>query len=368
MSIYKRGNVYWFDFVFNGTRFQGSTKQGNQRVAQQIEAAKRTQLAKGEVGIKDRKPIPTFAEFEKKFRAKMETDHAAKPKTVAHYCNGLNRLLEFDRLKAAKLDEIDRQLVDDYIAYRSKATFGKKKKKPIKVASINRELEALRRLLNVAVENRIIGSRPKISRLKGEKGRDRVLDHAEEQAYLMAAKEPLRDFATILVDTGMRPEEVFRMRWENVHFDPAGNARFGRIFNPFGKTANARRNVSMTQRVRALLEMRHVDQGQPSEGWVFPAPTKSGRAESLKSQHAKALKDSKVKPFVLYSLRHTMLTRLGEAGADAFAIQKIAGHSSIVVSQRYVHPTPERLENAFAALEAYNAVQQEKLNAAAKVH
>lgn len=80
--------------------------------------------------------------------------------------------------------------------------------------------------------------------------------------------------------------------------------------------------------------MRHEEQGKPKEGWVFPAPTKSGRLDSLKSQHAKALKDSKVKAFVLYSLRHTMLTRLGEAGADAFAIQKIAGHSSIVVLQR----------------------------------
>lgn len=336
-------------------------------MAQQIEAARRTQLAKGEVGIKDRKPVPTFAEFEKRFRAKMQTDHAAKPKTLLHYTNGLNRLMEFEKLRNAKLDEIDRQLIDDYIAVRSKATFGKKKKRPIKVATINRELEALRRLLNVAVENQIIASHPRISRLKGEKGRDRVLDHAEEQAYLMAAKQPLRDFAAILVDTGMRPEEVFRMRWENVHFDPAGNARFGRIFNPFGKTANARRNVSLTQRVQALLEMRHEQQGKPKEGWVFPAPTKSGRLDSLKSQHAKALKDSKVKPFVLYSLRHTMLTRLGEAGTDAFAIQKIAGHSSIVVSQRYVHPTPERLESAFAALEAYNAVQQQKLEAETKV-
>ena len=63
-----------------------------------------------------------------------------QPKTVAHYVNGLNRLLEFERLRNAKLDEIDRQMVDDYIAVRSKATFGKKVKKPIKVASMNREL------------------------------------------------------------------------------------------------------------------------------------------------------------------------------------------------------------------------------------
>ncbi len=73
--------------------------------------------------------------------------------------------------------------------------------------------------------------------------------------------------------------------------------------------------------------MRFEEQGKPSEGWVFPAKTKSEHVDSLKSQHAKALKDSGVKHFVIYSLRHTMLTRLGEAGVDAFAIQKIAGHS-----------------------------------------
>ena len=40
------------------------------------------------------------------------------------------------------------------------------------------------------------------------------------------------------------------------------------------------------------------------------------------------------KEFVLHSLRHTMLTRLGEAGAEAFTTMKIAGHSSVTVSQR----------------------------------
>jgi site-specific recombinase XerD len=58
-----------------------------------------------------------------------------------------------------------------------------------------------------------------------------------------------------------------------------------------------------------------------------------------------------------------MLTRLGEAGADAFSIQNIAGHSSITISTRYVHPTPERIEGAFTALEAYNARKEEQLKA-----
>jgi hypothetical protein len=39
---------------------------------------------------------------------------------------------------------------------------------------------------------------------------------------------------------------------------------------------------------------------------------------------------------------------------DPYTLQRIAGHSSILISSRYVHPTPERLEDAFARLETYN--------------
>jgi hypothetical protein len=49
-----------------------------------------------------------------------------------------------------------------------------------------------------------------------------------------------------------------------------------------------------------------------------------------------------------------MLTRLGESGAEAFTVQRIGGHSSALIGQRYVHPTPERIEKAFTALETYN--------------
>src|SRR5438270_11937920 len=63
MAIFKRGRIYWYHFVFNGEHIQESTKQGNPRTARQIEAAHRTALAKGEVGIREKKPIPTLATF-----------------------------------------------------------------------------------------------------------------------------------------------------------------------------------------------------------------------------------------------------------------------------------------------------------------
>ena len=100
--------------------------------------------------------------------------------------------------------------------------------------------------------------------------------------------------------------------------------------------------------------MRSLEVSKPKEGWVFPAKTACGHLDRLKSQHTKALRLSGVSHFVLYSLRHTMLTRLGQAGADPFTIQKIAGHSNINISTRYVHPTPEMVERAFEKLEGLN--------------
>ena len=57
---------------------------------------------------------------------------------------------------------------------------------------------------------------------------------------------------------------------------------------------------------------------------------------------------------MLHSLRHTFLTHLGLAGVEAFTIMKLAGHSSVTVSQRYVHPTSQAMEQAVAKLEAMN--------------
>ena len=48
-----------------------------------------------------------------------------------------------------------------------------------------------------------------------------------------------------------------------------------------------------------------------------------------------------------------MLTRLGESGVDAFTIMRIAGHSSVVASQRYIHPAPEAVKRAFERLQSY---------------
>src|SRR2546423_15588506 len=105
MSIFKRGNVYWYHFLFNGEHIQKSTKQGNPRVARQIEAAHRTALAKGEVGIRERKPTPTLGEFCKRVEAFAGPQYQNSPKTLLWYKFGLKTIREAE-IVSRKLDEI----------------------------------------------------------------------------------------------------------------------------------------------------------------------------------------------------------------------------------------------------------------------
>jgi len=57
------------------------------------------------------------------------------------------------------------------------------------------------------------------------------------------------------------------------------------------------------------------------------------------------------KDFVLHSLRHTFLTRLGEGGVDAFTRMRIAGRTTITFLRSIVHTSTEAMERAFDQLE-----------------
>jgi integrase len=364
MAVYKRGRVWWYKFNWNGEPIRESTKQKNKRVAEQIEAAKRTALAKGEAGIKEKPPSPTLVDFAPKFTAAIETTCAEKPATVSFYKEKLRRLIADRQLSGASLDMIDEAVIDGYKQRRTRQL--SRYKRPLSPASVNRELATLRRLLRLAQEWKVLDRVPRIRLLRGERQREFVLSHRLEPEYLEAAPQPLKDVAVLILETGVRPGEAVNLQWPDVYLQPAVHAELGYIAIRTGKSQKAKRNLSLTARAAEMLKARR---GAVKSAWVFPgdSPDTAILGTSLDHQHDDVRAALKLpKDFVIHSLRHTMLTRLGEAGADAFTIMRIAGHSSVTVSQRYVHPTPEGMERAFERLENLNAVKFEQAEAEAK--
>jgi len=240
--IYKRGKFYWYKFMWNGELIRESTKQGNDKIARNMESAHRTALAQGLVGIREKKPIPTLTQFiDNRFEPWAKaTFEKTSPKTwFDWYRVGLRALKARKAFAELPLPEITSEAIAAFAAHRQSE--GKQ------ISTVNSTLRVLRRVLRMAVEWGVLDAAPKVKALPGERHRERVVTPEEEARYLAVASEPLASVATVLVDTGLRPEECFRLRWETITWN---NARHGTLMVTHGKTAAARRLLPMTLRVR----------------------------------------------------------------------------------------------------------------------
>ncbi len=390
--IYKRGKVYWYKFTWYGQLIRESTKQGNDKVARQMEAAHRTSLAKGEVGIRERKKIPALGAF---CKSRVETwakssFETTTPNTWFWFRTNIKVICEDKQLSALRLNEVNNEALSQFAARRLEQ--GKK------ISYVNCTLRVIRRALHLAVEWDVIESVRPIKQLSGENRRDHVVAPDEERQFLALAEKhdpEIGHVVVCLIDTGLRPEEFYTMRWEHINWS---NGQFGTLFIPHGKTPAARRTIFLSPRVRFTLEHRWEVAKKPCEGWIWPSATKSGHfeqstvkkrleknlercdeaeAEAKRKAAKSGQKPPHVRRFIPYNLRHTFLTRLGESGCDAWTLAKIAGHSNIAIGSRYVHPSEAAMEKAFSKIGGHkighsaeivgsNAKKEEVVNIAAK--
>jgi integrase len=154
----------------------------------------------------------------------------------------------------------------------------------------------------------------------------------------------------LIVETGMRPEEVFRSRAEDLDF----RQRYLKIVK--GKTRFARRNIPLTESAIEVLKRRSAKAKGP---YLFPHRSDANRPlNNIDRGHHKAVSDAGIESdFRLYDFRHTFGSRLAMAGVDLATLKELMGHSSITTTMRYVHPTPEHKRKAMEKLEQFNAAQ-----------
>ena len=342
MSVYKRGGVYWYEFCFRGQRFRQSTGLNNKTAALRAEAIRKAELAEGRAGIAVRKTCPTFERFvNDEFLPWSERQHQAHPQTHKRYKVSSKPLIAY--FGTLPLDSISSGDVEKFKLARAKDVSG---------AGTNRDLAALRVVLNLAIRQGHSDRNPVsvVKFLPEGPGCMRVVSHEEQQAYFAAANPLLRDVAVLILETGMRPEEVFRIEVGNVHLD----RRY--LFVPSGKTRFARRNVPLTDTAVEVLQRRM--KAAPAN-YIFTHRDDDNRPlGSIQKPHNAAIAKAKITPrFRIYDLRHTFGSRLAMAGVDLSTLKELMGHSHISTTMRYVHPTPEHKQDAIRKLEAFNREQ-----------
>jgi len=359
MTVYKRGGVYWYAFKWKSKRIQKSARTGNKQVARQIEAAHKTKLAKAEVGLDDARPAkeaPRFDEAMKAFLKWSAEFHKSKPATTRSYKTRSAALLAY--FKQTKLDEIEPADVESFIEWREKqkrkapARLLKKNPKaktdkPIQPATINRELACLRAVFSYHIRKGVKLSNPvsQVRFLKENEDTFYVLSCEEEEKYLAECSVPLYDVAVIMLETGMRPNEVYRMERRHLHLEESY------YFVPSGKTKAARRRIPLTERAKELLKEKLEEvEGQ----WVFPSPDNPKKPiTKVNNAHYGALKRTKLPRFRIYDLRHTFATRAAEAGIDLVTLAALLGHSKLEMVLKYAHPTESHQKEAIKKFELY---------------
>jgi len=111
----------------------------------------------------------------------------------------------YSPLAGLTLDAITTERIADFASHRQA--------KGMKVTTVNASLRILRRILRVAEEWGELEKAPKVRMLPGESHRERVITPDEEARYLASANSLLAEIATVLVDTGLRPGEGYRLLW-----------------------------------------------------------------------------------------------------------------------------------------------------------
>ena len=176
-----------------------------------------------------------------------------------------------------------------------------------------------------------------------------VLTAVEEEDYfLRAARLPdLHDVGRVMINQGMRPEEVTCLAKADINFES------GKIHVVRSKTKASKRYLEMTTESRQILERRMAGQSK----WIFPSKKKRGsHIGRINSAHdrtvAKAAKDGVVIEFVPYDFRHTFATRAAaEDKVDLPTLAALLGHGSLRSVMKYVHPTEEHKRDAMKRID-----------------
>jgi integrase len=167
-----------------------------------------------------------------------------------------------------------------------------------------------------------------------------------------------------MVETGMRPGEVFAIQGNHVNLE----ARY--VFVPLGKTKFARRTIPLTYRaIEAISRKMPIPHYKKNGSKMFAAGSSKDDPGLLfpgKAAHQIVMRRHKTLckrlglDFRLYDFRHTYGSRMAMAGVDLMTLRELMGHSSITITQRYCHPTPEHKRAAVAKLAEYNEAATKK--------
>ena len=248
------------------------------------------------------------------------------------------------------LSDIKIERIEKYQTARKATTTSRKTKdgKPRETsgATINRELALLRTMLNKAVEWEYLEeSSVNWKRVKklNENSRERYLTPDEQGRLFEVLDEAgpaLRSFVILAVNTGMRKGEILGLRWSNVNLEDG-----------FICLERSQRKNNKVLRIPLNQPAREALAGLPRVSeYVLCDPKTGARFGTLRRSFMTACRKAGIKDLRIHDLRHTFGTMLNARGVDLPTICSLLGHSSVIMTTKYITPITEDQRRAVDSL------------------
>jgi integrase len=299
---------------------------------------------------KPRKEVPTLREFAPRFLTGHARANRHKPSGIAAKEMILRVHLE-PALGHRKLDAIkseDVQCLKRDLEVKAPKT-------------VNNILAVLSVLLKKAVEWEVIERVPcSIKLLPVPKGSTAFHDFDEYERLVEAAHilDPRTHLIVLLGgEAGLRCGEMMALEWSDIDLV---NRQVcvrrsdwnGHVTTPKGGRL---RHVPLTRRLAAALsEHRHLRSAR-----VLCQDGAAPMTRQIVQTRAKrAARKAGLSNYGVHILRHTFCSHLAMRGAPARAIQELAGHKDLSMTQRYMHLSPAALDAAIRLLEQPNGPSQ----------
>lgn len=333
MRKYKRGQIWYVDYYYEGRRTR--KKVGSEKDAENALAAIKADILRGEYRFKKDRKI-RFEGFAKEY-----LDYAKiNKRSWRRDESSLIRLLP--HFKDMLLSKITPLHIEEY----KKIRLDK-----VKPSTINRELTCLKHMFTIAERFRKFDDKNPVKEVKFFQERQyimRILDGKEIKRLINASTGYLRAMIILALNTGMRKGEILNMKWNDVDFIE------DYIYIKETKS-NVIRKIPMNSIVRATLKgiKREND-------FVFCSSKTGTRFIDFFRSFKTACRKVGITDLRFHDLRHTAATLMVMGGIDLVTVSQILGHSTIQMTMKYAHPTPENKRRAVSVLASMIEAKQEE--------
>jgi len=359
-TIFRRGKIFYIQYMFSGKRFHKSLATKNKTRALYIQKEVDKYLDIGslpdfnEIFKDKRKTIGNLLEYIEKVRQDNEGNLSISPnhrKRVDVILRHFKRFLEHKKIQY--FFQVDYQTPIDYRNFRFKEP-GKGKGKHLSPKTLKDELSLIKNMIfRRAMRERIIRENPfefATENLRVYRNQRQPFTKEEVEKILQNAPNRLhRDFYATLYFTGARFGEIAHLTWDEVDLDN----RIIYIRDKAEHRTKTRQSRKITIHPRLhqiLLERKKSTKGK----LVFPSPHWGKEEKPIRTlqRHFKELKEKLGidQEKTLHSFRHSFATHLKESGVPIEVIRDMLGHADIRMTTRYQITSMSQIKKAINKL------------------